>query len=120
MGARRGLASLMASLIKMSSEVCGRTRESLQGSAIEQRTRVRRVLEDIAASQRPPETPRRKRILFSPRRTQAARTFDSHRIFSVISVPPWLIFTRVGGPQAHVTPANRRRAKISRWPTRFI
>src|SRR5664279_3107097 len=31
------------------------------------------------------------------------RSFDFHRVFPVISVPPWLIFIPMGGPQTHVT-----------------
>jgi hypothetical protein len=34
-----------------------------------------------------------------PRRT---RSFVFYEVFSVISVPPWLIFIPMGGPQTHV------------------
>src|SRR5664280_2029863 len=39
----------------------------------------------------------------SPRRTRRARSLSFSRVFSVISVPPWLIFISMGRPQAHET-----------------
>src|ERR1019366_247646 len=72
MGARRGLASLMTT----SSEVSARTAESLQGSGIEE-ARVRRVLEDTAASRHPPRNTRKTFFTTETRRSRSSIPFFS-------------------------------------------
>src|ERR1035438_8285732 len=81
MGASRGLASLMASLIRTSSEVCARTVGSLHGPCVVW-ARVRRVFEDTPTRQRPPET--QERLSFTTENTEG--TEKKKELTSVISV----------------------------------